>query len=641
MLPTLRGFASIFIKPIQNMSTQTPEQHTFQAEVRQLLDIVIHSIYTDKEIFIRELVSNAADSLEKLRHTRLTEKVHDEDLPLEINITTDDTAGTITIRDYGIGLTRDELNENLGTIAHSGSKAFAEALRESKEGNADALSLIGQFGVGFYSAFMVADEVKVFTRSWKEEGENLLWKSDGLGSYTIETTPDTQRRGAKVVIKLKEADKEFATASRVESVLKRYSAFVPFVINLNGKKLETVEALWMRGKSEIKPEEYTEFYKFQSNAFDEPQFTLHFSADAPLAINALIFTPKENFERFGFGRTEPGVSLYCKKVLIDAKPEGLLPEWMRFAKGVIDSSDLPLNLSRESMQDSALVQKLGKVISGRYLKSLQDEAKKRPDEYAVFYKQFGTFLKEGVTSDHANRERLSKLLRYESSVTEPEKTTSLEEYVGRMGSEQKEIYYLYAPSRRAIETGPYLEALKSRGLEVLFLFEPIDEFVMSHLHEFDGKKLVSADSADLDVNTEAGEGEPLEAGELEALTAWVKQTLGDKVNAVTGSKRLVDSPAAALNSDKMMTPSMRRLMKAMNPETSGANAIRLELNARHPLIKNLNTLRTAKEDLAKEIAEQIYDNAMVAAGFIEDPREMVNRLYKMMERLTDQETQSS
>jgi molecular chaperone HtpG len=617
------------------MSTTTPEQHTFQAEVRQLLDIVIHSLYTDKEIFIRELVSNAADSLEKLRHTALTQGVYDDKLPLEINLTTDDTAGTITIQDYGIGLTRDELNENLGTIAHSGSKAFAEALKASKESGADALSLIGQFGVGFYSAFMVADEVKVYTHSWREEGENLLWKSDGLGTYTIETTEATQRRGAKIVVKLKESEKEFANASRVEEILKRYSAFVPFTINLNGKKLETVEALWMRSKSEIKDEEYTEFYKFQANAFDEPQFTLHFSADAPLAINALLFTPKENIEKYGFGRMEPSVALYCKKVLIDPKPEGLLPEWMRFLKGVVDSADLPLNISRESMQDSALVQKLSKVLTGRYIKSLAEEAKKNPEKYDEFYKTFGIFLKEGITSDYANREKLAKLLRYESSSTDAGKKISFEEYVGRMGSEQKEIYYLYAPSRSAIETGPYLETLKSRGLEVLFLYEPIDEFVMNHLNEFDGKKLVSADSADLDVTTDAGEGEPLSSDEMDALAGWMKETLGEqKVTAVVGSKRLVESPAAALNADKMMTPSMRRLMKAMNQDAPSNNAVRLELNPRHALVKNLNALRTSDAALAGEIAEQIFDNAMVAAGFIEDPREMVGRLYKLLERLS-------
>jgi len=616
------------------MSTQAPETHNFQAETRQLLDIVIHSLYTDKEIFVRELVSNASDSLEKLRYLSLTESTFDSDLPLEINITTDDTAGTITIQDFGIGMTREELNENIGTIAHSGSKAFAEALKEAKKAEADSSNLIGQFGVGFYSAFMVASEVKLYTHSYKEEGENLIWASDGLGAYTIEEAPDTQRRGAKIVIKLKEEDQEFAKGERIEAILKRYSSFIPFTINLNGKKLETVEALWMRSKSEIKPEEYTEFYKFQANAWDEPQFTLHFSADAPITINALLFTPKENMEKFGFGRMEPSVSLYCKKILIDAKPEGLLPEWMRFLKGVIDSTDIPLNISRESMQDSALVKKIGTVMTGRYIKSLQEEAKKNPEQYEAFYKNFGIFLKEGAANDFANREKIAKLLRFESSLTEADKTTSFTDYISRMGEEQKEIYYLHAPSRNAIESGPYLETLKSKNLEVLFLYEPIDEFVMTHLAEFDGKKLVSADSADLDITTDAGQGEALEDAQLESLTTWIKETLGEKVSDVTGSKRLVDSPAAALNSDKMMTPSMRRVMKAMQQDTGTATAVRLELNPRHPLIKNLAGLQESNPELAGEVAQQIYDNAMVAAGFIEDPREMVSRIYKLLERVS-------
>ena len=623
------------------MSIQTQKKHSFQAETRQLLDIVIHSLYTDKEIFVRELVSNAADSLEKLRHTALTESVYDDKLPLEINITTDDTAGTLTIQDYGIGFTRSELKENIGTIAHSGSKAFAAALKEAGKAGKQGAELIGQFGVGFYSAFMVAEEVKVYTHSWKQEGENLIWTSDGLGEYTIEEAPDTQRRGAKIVLKLKDSEKSFANASTIESIIKRYSSFVPFAINLNGKKIETVEALWLRSKNEITKEEYTEFYKYQANAFDEPTYTLHFSADAPIAINALLFTPKENMERFGFGRMEPAVSLYCKKVLIDPKPEGLLPEWMRFLKGVVDSADIPLNISRESMQDSALIKKIGTVISARYLKSLLDEAKKDPEAYDEFYKTFGLFLKEGITSDFANKDRLSKLLRYESSLTDEKKTTSLADYVSRMPEEQKEIYYLYAPSRKAIETGPYLETFRQNNREVLFLFEPIDEFVMNHLHEFEGKKLVAADSSEVELDAATGEGESLSPDELKALTTWFKTTLGDKVSEVEASKRLVDSPAAALNADKMMTPTMRRLMKSMQQDVPAQQIIRLEINPRHNLVHNLNALRKSDSELAGELAEQIYGNAMVAAGFIEDPREMVARVYKMMERLAAKEVAKS
>lgn len=617
------------------MSSSSSETHTFQAEVRQLLDIVIHSLYTDREIFIRELVSNASDALEKLRHFQLSgEAIYDDTLPLEVNISTDDSAGTITIQDYGVGMTHDELVENIGTIAKSGSKAFAAAIKEARESGADPAQLIGQFGVGFYSAFMVADEVRLYTHSYHGDGQNLVWVSDGMGEYRIEETPDSQRRGAKIVVKLKEDCKEFAQKSRVEEIIKRYSSFVQFPINLNGERVNTIDALWLRNKNEIKDEEYTEFYKFQAKAFEEPRHTLHFAADAPLAINALLFTPKENIERFGFGRMEPGVSLYCKKVLIDDKPEGLLPEWLRFLRGVVDSADLPLNISRESMQDSALVQKLNKILTGRFLKLLGDEAKKKPDAYADFYDQFGIYLKEGITTDFTHRDKLAQLLRYESSLTEAGKHTSLAEYVGRMQPEQKEIYFIYAPSRASIENGPYLEAFTARNLEVLFLYEPIDEFVMNHLNAFEEKPLVAADSADVSLGDEDSSPEhKLSEDEQKALTGWIKETLGDKVTEVSPSRRLVGSPAVALNSDKMMTPSMRRILKAMNQETGGPAAVRLEINPGHELIRKLHALKDGNPDLARLITEQIYDNSMISAGFVDDPRSMVNRIYDLLGKL--------
>lgn len=622
------------------MSTQTAENHTFQAEVQQLLDIVIHSLYTDKEIFVRELVSNAADSLSKLRHHELKgETIYDASLKTEINLTTDDTAGTLTIQDFGIGLTREELLENLGTIAHSGSKAFKAALAEAKGDAANTLELIGQFGVGFYSVFMVAEEVKVYTHSWREDGENLCWISDGKGSYRIETTPDTQRRGAKIVIKLKEDAKEFAKKERIEGILKRYSSYVPYPINLNGSQVNTIQALWTRSASEIKPEEYTEFYKFQANAFDEPLQTFHFSADAPLAIQALLFTPKQNIERFGFGRMEPGVALYCKRVLIDPHPRHLLPEWLRFLRGVIDSADLPLNISRESMQDSTLVQKLSKVITGRFLKFLADEAKKRPEAYREFYDTFSIYLKEGVTSDHTHQEKIAPLLRFESSLTEAGKYTSLDEYVERMREEQKEIYFLHAPKRSTIESGPYLEAFKQRNLEVLFLYDPIDEFVTNHLGEYKGKKLVAADSADLDLTDAPDQsGETLSEEETKELCGWLKERYGKRVEGVDSSKRLVDSPAAALNADRFMTASMRRMLKSMNQDTGAAPSVKLEINPRHGLIRNLAGLSKSNPDLAGVIADQLLDNSLMAAGLVEDTREFASRLNSLLERLADRQS---
>ncbi len=508
------------------MSEKAAKKHEFQAEVKQVLDIVINSLYTDKEVFIRELVSNASDALEKLRYLQLTEKeVFDEELPLEISITTDDKENTITIEDHGIGMTRDELTQNLGTIAHSGSKAFLDAVKKGGEVNQN---LIGQFGVGFYSVFTVAKSVEVYTHNWKKTAKSLLWKSDGGGTYEIESAKGV-RRGTKIVVGLKEEDKEFSNSERVKHVLKHYSSFVQFPIKLNGEQINNIQPIWMRNKNEIKDEEYTEFYKFQANAFDEPNYRMHFSSDAPIEINALVFVPKLNPEQLGFGKVDPGVSLYCKKILIDSKPEGLLPDWMRFLKGVVDSADLPLNISREKMQDSALANKIGQVITGRFIKLLEEESKNDQEKYKEFYQNFSIFIKEGVAADFKNRDQLAKLLRYESSATEKGEFTTLDDYVSRMKEEQKEIYYLYAPNRETIDGGPHLEAFKARGIEVLYLYEPVDEFVMSSLAKYADKDLVSADNSDIELEevTSDKKKDLMSDDEAKTLCEWIKETLGE------------------------------------------------------------------------------------------------------------------
>ncbi|MBI2512615.1 MAG: molecular chaperone HtpG [Opitutae bacterium] len=612
------------------MSTATPQKFEFQAEIKQLLDIVIHSLYTEKEIFVRELVSNASDALEKLRHLQLTEKeIHDDNLPLEINLTTDDKAKTITIQDFGLGMTRAELIENLGTIAHSGSKAFLKALGE---GGAKNSNLIGQFGVGFYSAFMVAKSVKVYTHSWKKGEPGQLWTSDGSGAYEIEES-EGQRRGAKIVIDLKDECADFAQDWKVKEILTRYSAFVGFPITLNGEKITSVQALWLRNKSEIKDEEYTEFYKFQAHAHDEPRYRLHFNADAPLTINALLFVPQENTEKLGFSRLEPSVSLFCRKVLIDAHRKDLLPEWLRFLKGVVDSEDLPLNISRETMQDKALLEKLSKVITKRFLKLLEEESAQRVDAYNEFYAQFGIFLKEGAALDFTHKDQLVKLLRWESSLTEKGKTTSLADYVSRMKDGQKEIYYLVAPNREAIESGPYLEGFKARNLEVLFCYEAVDEYVFNNVREFDGKKFLSADHSDVKLDDVPQQGEALSESEVKELTAWLKESLGAQVADVKSSDRLVGSPALATNADKFASPMMRRMMKAMKKpgEADEPVKVNLEINPRHAVIKKLAALRTADADKAELVAEQLLDNALIAAGLLEDPSRMVARLNKLLE----------
>ncbi len=611
------------------MSTETPQTFEFQAEIKQLLDIVIHSLYTEKEIFVRELVSNASDALEKMRHLRLTEKeIFDDKLELEINITTDDKAKTFTIQDFGVGMTQGELVENLGTIAHSGSKAFVKALGE---GDQKAAGLIGQFGVGFYSAFMVAKSVKVYTHSWRASEPGLLWSSDGAGSYAIEESAG-ERRGSKIVVELKDECSEYSHEFRVREIIEKYSAFVSFPINLNGKRINTVQALWLRGKNEIKEEEYDEFYKFQAHDSEKPRLRLHFSADAPLSINALLFVPKDNTEKMGLSRLEPAVALYCRKVLIDAKPKDLLPEWLRFLKGVVDSEDLPLNISRETMQDRSLVEKLSRVITKRFIKFLDEESRDRPDSYAEFYKEFGVFLKEGAALDFANKDAITKLLRFESSLTEKGKTTSMADYVSRMGTDQKEIYYLVGPSRDAIESGPYLEGFRARNLEVLFCYESVDEYVMNNVREFDGKKITAADHADVKLSEQPKPEGSLSEDEIKGLLAWMKDSLGERIAEVKASDRLVDSPALALNADKFMSPHMRRLMKAMNKDGEQSPLrINLEVNPHNAVIKRLSVLRTESPEKAKLVAEQILDNALISAGLLDDASGMVKRLYKILE----------
>ncbi len=606
------------------------ETHHFQAEIQQLLNIVIHSLYTDKEIFVRELVSNAADACEKLRfHQSSGQPLHQADVAPGIAITTDDKAGTIIITDTGLGMTHGELVENLGTIAHSGTKAFLKQLAEDKKPD---VGLIGQFGVGFYSAFMVANRVTVLSRSFGPEGQGWQWTSGGMGGYELTPAADLPR-GTKITLELKDDAKDFAQEATVERIIQRYSSFVPFPIELNNKRLNTVQAIWSRSKNEIKEEEYNEFYTFVGHDHDKPLFRLHFSADAPLAIQALLFVPGRNFETMGMGRMDSEVNLYCRKVLIQAKAKGLFPEWLRFLKGVVDSEDLPLNISRESMQDTSLMQKLNRVLTGRLLKFLEEQSVKDAEGYSKFYGEYQRFLKEGVVTDYTHKEALGKLLRFESSTLERGGLTSLSEYVQRMPSEQKEIYCLLATNRAAAEASPYFEVFRERKFEVLFLYDAWDEFVIEHLREFEGKPLKLAEKAELDISTKKDGA--LSEDASKSLAQWLKATLGDKVGEVRVSQRLVESPAVVVDSDKFMTASMRRLMKSMKQDAPEAGAAKhdFEVNPAHPIMARLDAMRQTDATLAGSVAEQLLDNARVAAGLLEDPRAMLARLNQLLEKV--------
>jgi molecular chaperone HtpG len=428
-------------------------------------------------------------------------------------------------------------------------------------------------------------------------------------------------------------------ASTVERIIKHYSNFVQFPIELNGTTVNTVQALWTRSKSEITDTEYEDFYKYVGHDTEGPLYRLHFSADAPLSIRALLFVPGKNYELLTLSRGENEVNLYCRKVLIQPKAKGLFPEWLRFLRGVVDSEDLPLNISRETMQDSALLRKLNEVLTKRVIKWLDEEAKADPEKYDRFFQEHGHCLKEGIATDWSHRESLGKLLRFESSHTEAGKTTSLTDYVSRMPEGQKEIYYLLAPTRQSGQASPYFEVFRERKYEVLFLSDPRDEFVMEHLREFDGKKVVAAEKADLKLDQPADQAHALSADEARLLANFIKETLSDRVGEVRTSQRLVGSPAVAVESDTQLTSSMRRIMKAMNREgTPGMDTKPdLEINPDNAMIARLEKIRHADSGLAAQVAEQIFDNALVAAGLLEDPRTMLGRLNTLLEKLLDRD----
>lgn len=640
-LPSIQHFSAYFSTSAAD--DKEADRHEFQAETRQLLDIVTHSIYTDKEVFIRELISNASDALEKLRHLQSTgASIQDASLEPKIIITTDEKAGTLTIEDSGVGMSKKEMVENLGTIARSGSKAFLEQLKGSSSGESgDALGgIIGKFGVGFYSAFMVADKVEVFSQSAVSDCKSHLWRSDGSGTYEIAEAND-MTRGSKIVLYLKDSCKEFGTKTKVESIIRRYSNFVSFPIILDGNTVNTVQALWTKSESEVMDEEYTEFYKFIANAFDEPAYRIIFKADAPIELKTLFFIGSSHTEKFGYARLEPGVSLYSRKILIERNSPDILPDWMRFVRGVVDSEDLPLSLSREKMQDSRLIHKIRDVLTRKIIRFLERESTKNPEKFETFFKEFGQFIKEGICTDFANKDALAKLLRYESSQIDNGKLTTLDEYVSRCPPDQNEIYYLCAPTRAIAESSPYFEAFRKMNKEVLFVFSPIDDFVMTNIAEFNGRKVISAEHAKVDVDdNDTASGKKLSKDEQDLFGAWLKLALEKSVKEVKFTSRLTDSPAIIVDHE---SASIRKMMQMVNDragqELSGLSKHVMEINPNHSIIVDLNALREVDDALAKKVARQIYTNATVAAGLVEDGRSILSGLNEILAELLEKSLQ--
>lgn len=550
----IASLASLFPRRFATAAQQSTgvDKHEFQAETRQLLDIVARSLYSDHEVFVRELISNASDALEKFRYTALSTTVESElagkDRALEIRITTDKPQMQLTIQDTGIGMTREELISNLGTIARSGSKQFLEQLKQDQTTAQASSNIIGQFGVGFYSSFIVAQRVEVYTRAADPKAPGLRWSTDGSGSYEIEEVENVEH-GTKIVLHLKTECREYADEDRIRAVIKKYSNFVGSPILLNGKQANEIKPLWLMDPQSTTKEQHQDFYRFISNSFDMPRFTLHYNADVPLSIHALLYFPEGKPGLFEMSRDgSTGVALYTRKVLIQSKTENLLPKWLRFVKGVVDSEDIPLNLSRELLQNNSLIRKLSSVISSRVIRFLQERAKKQPAEYEAFYRDYGLFLKEGIvtSTDSAEKEEIAKLLRFESSKSETGRI-SLEEYYKEVSEEQKDIYYLAAPNRVLAEASPYYENLKKRNELVLFCYEPYDELVLMQLGQFKNKKLVSVEKEMRNQSTDPAALEDygqdsLLRSELDSLIPWLQDQLKGQVAKVKATTRLDSHP---------------------------------------------------------------------------------------------------
>ena len=633
----------------------------FETEVQQLLDLVIHSLYSNRDIFLRELISNASDAIDKIRfESNSSESILEGNTDWRIKIIPDKGAGTLTIRDNGIGMSVLEVEENIGTIARSGTRSFMESIKgKSLQDNPE---LIGQFGVGFYSSFMVADRVTIITRKGGlDKTGGCLWESTGDGSYTIEEY-EKEGRGTDVILHLKEDLKEYLDEWRIRSIVKKYSDYVQYPIvmditreetpkGVDGKEIEgagtiektteetlnSMKAIWTRPKGEVTDEEYEEFYKHISHDFEKPLKTIHYSAEGVSEFKALLYIPAHKpFDLF-LREHKHGVHLYVKRVFITDNCEAVLPDYLRFMKGVVDSSDLPLNVSREILQEDVQIKRIQKNLVGKVLSTLTEMKEKSGEDYLKFYKEFGPVLKEGIHFDHASKDKLQELVLFESSKTEPGAYVSLKEYTERMPEGQKEIYFITGTSRKALEGSPHLEIFRSKGYEVLFMLDPVDEWVVQSLSEYDGKKLKAVDRGDVELGSEEEKKEQEAKKEehvkhYKDLLEFIKETLKDRVKEVRLSNRLTDSACCLVADEYGMNANMERILKAMNQEVPDSKRV-LELNPEHPIMQVLSKQFEQDKGNKKllDYCELLFDQALLTEGSpISDPLRFTKLVSELM-----------
>ncbi len=607
------------------------EKHEFQAETRQLLRLMIHSLYSNKEIFLRELVSNASDAVDKLRFLAVSNPaLLGDDTELRIDLSLDKAAGTLTIKDNGIGMSREEVIENLGTIAKSGTKKFLESLTGEQQKDAQ---LIGQFGVGFYSAFIVADKVTVLTRR-ADADEAVRWESEGEGSYTLEPSFKLDR-GTEVILHIREDDKEFLEPMRLQHIIRRYSDHIGLPIRMQdeeSKEWETLNqarALWTRPKSELKDEDYQNFYTHISHDHEAPLAWTHQKVEGNLEYTSLLYIPaRAPFDLWDRDQGR-GVQLYVKRVFIMDKAAELLPPYLRFVRGLVDSSDLPLNVSRELLQGNRTVEKIKSALVKRVLDMLDDMAEKKPEDYAKFWQAFGVVLKEGMVDDIANRERIAKLCRFNSTTQSVMPDVSLPAYVARMPAEQEAIYFLTADTLAAAQASPHLEGFRKRGFEVLLMTDRIDEWVVGNLPEFEGKKLESVARASVDLGGKVETPEQIQQNkDFEEVLTRISKALESRIESARLSTRLTESPSCLVSGDNGMSQRLQKMFQQAGEKIPLAKPI-LELNAEHPLVARLRDAGEGEGFV--DLAELLYGQALLAEGAqLEDPAGFVKRLNKLI-----------
>ena len=639
---TFKNFSEgdkIIDMPEQPDLVETNKQNLgFKAETKKLLEIVTHSLYTDKEIFLRELLSNCSDALEKQRYFEVTGQLQMTGEPLFISISTNEKNKTITLFDSGVGMTRAELIDNLGTIAKSGTQSFVKNVREKqKEGNTNE-SLIGQFGVGFYSSFIVGETVEVISKP-QNEAKACHWISDGNGEFQISDVENVDfKRGTKVIIHLKTECRDFCKTSELQKIIKKYSNFISYTIKLNGEVVNNVQAIWYREKKDVSSEEYQKFFEMLSNSKLPYKYLLHFASDVPLDIKALLFFPSQSMEKYGIQDENVGLSLYSKKILIKQKCQELLPSYFRFVRGVVDCADIPLSISRESYQDSSLIFKLRVLITKRIIKKLEDEMRIDPENYDKWYEEFSQYLREGVLSDSDNSEPLLRLLRFSISVAHKREKISLEEYIKKLKEGQDKIYYLNAiGSEKDLDENVFLEAFKSQDLPILVSSSPLDEMIFKQVQQYKNFKFLNIENESDEFLNKFRQDTSSSVSKITdedttPFTLWIKNELEPYVSKVTISRRLKDSPILVTS---QVSSQMKMIMSMMNMEKSGNQMkdFSVEINPSHDLIVNINTLRKEEPKIASLTIKQLFDTALLHAGLPLQNADFAKRSFSLLKTL--------